>query len=80
MRPSSTLERLSSKYDLLIGEQNTLVLGNNVKGNKPLALVFDHDQYGLVLDILSLVKALSLHVHRMVSSEIDELRLLFHHF
>lgn len=76
---SPALERIVSKYVLPMREENTQVFfDNNADGEHTVALVFAHDRHGLVLDIVSVLKALSVRVHRMASSESDALRLLFH--
>lgn len=75
---SPALQKLSSKYVLPMREENTQVFfDNSVDNDHTLLLVFANDRHGLVLDIVSVLKALSIRVHRTASSESDALRLIF---
>lgn len=75
---SPALEKLSSKYVFPMREENTQVFfDNSVDDDHTLLLVFAHDRHGLVLDIVSVLKALSICVHRTASSQNDALRVIF---
>lgn len=74
---SPALKKLSSKYVFPMREENTQVFfDNSVHPDRTLLLVFASDRHGLALDVVSVLKALSVRVHRTASSESDALRLI----
>lgn len=74
---SPALEKLLDKYVFPMREENTQVFfDNSVSDHSTLMLVFAQDRHGLVLDVVSVLKALSVRVHRTASSESDSLRLI----
>lgn len=74
---SPALEKLTSKYVFPMREGHTQVFfDNSVSDQHTLAIVFARDRHGLVLDVVSVLKALGVRVHRTASSENDALRLL----
>lgn len=75
---SPALEKIASKYVFPMREENTQVFfDNSIDDQHTMLLVFAHDRHGLVLDIVSVLKALSVRVHRTASSENDALRVIF---
>lgn len=76
---SPALERLSTKYVFPMREHHTQVFFDNSMDNqRTLAIVFAEDRHGLVLDIISVLKALGIRVHRVANGENDAVRLLMH--
>lgn len=74
---SPALHHLVHKYVLPMREDNTQVFfDNSLHAEHTLMLVFANDRHGLVLDVVSVLKALSVRVHRVASAESDTLRLL----
>lgn len=74
---SPALERLADKYIFPMREDNTEVfVDNSVDDSKTLMIVFTKDRHGLVLDVVSVLKALGVRVHRVASSENEALRLI----
>lgn len=77
MSDSPALEKLAAKYVFPMREGHTQVFfDNSVSDAHTLAVVFAEDRHGLVLDVVSVLKALGVRVHRSASSESDALRLL----
>lgn len=74
---SPALSKLSNKYVLPMRENNTQVFfDNSVHESHTLLLIFTTDRHGLVLDVVSVLKALNVRVHRSATSENDSLRLI----
>lgn len=74
---SPALDRLMDKYLFPMREDNTQVFfDNNASPDHTLMIVFNPDRHGMVLDVVSVLKALSIRVHRIASSHSDALRLL----
>lgn len=74
---SPALEKLASKYVFPMREENTQVFfDNSIHPDHTVLIVFATDRHGLVLDIVSVLKALSIRVHRTASSESDALRVI----
>lgn len=74
---SPALQKLAGKYLFPMRENHTQVFfDNSVDDRHTLAIVFAEDRHGFVLDVVSVLKALSVRVHRSASSENDALRLL----
>lgn len=74
---SPALQKLSSKYVFPMREGQTQVFfDNSVSDTKTLLIVFAEDRHGLVLDVVSVFKALKVRVHRTASSHDEALRLL----
>lgn len=75
---SPALEKLALKYVFPMREENTQVFfDNNSHPEHTVLIVFATDRHGLVLDVVSVLKALSVRVHRTASSENDALRVIF---
>lgn len=74
---SPALDKMLTKYVFPMREENTQVFfDNSISDDQTLMIVFSPDRHGLVLDIVSVLKALSVRVHRIASSENDALRLI----
>lgn len=74
---SPALERLASKYVLPMREHHTQVFfDHGLHHDSTCVIVFTEDRHGLVLDVVSVLKALSIRVHRVATAESDALRLL----
>ena len=74
---SPALDKLLSKYVFPMREGNTQVFFDHSNGTaNTLMIVFAPDRHGMVLDIVSVLKALSVRVHRIASSESETLRLI----
>lgn len=74
---SPAVERLASKYVLPMREHHTQVFFDHASTHgSTCAIVFAEDRHGLVLDVVSVLKALSIRVHRVASGENESLRLL----
>lgn len=74
---SPALECVTSKYVFPMREENTQVFfDNSIHPDQTLLIVFARDRHGFVLDVVSVLKALSIRVHRVASSESDALRLV----
>lgn len=74
---SPALDRLMDKYLFPMREDNTQVFfDNHASPDHTLMIVFNPDRHGMVLDVVSVLKALSVRVHRIASSQSDALRLL----
>lgn len=77
METSPALDKLMGKYVFPMREENTTVFfDNSISDNSTLLVVFTTDRHGLVLDIVSVLKALHVRVHRIASSENDALRVI----
>lgn len=75
---SPAIEKLATKYVFPMREENTQVFfDNNSHPEHTVMVVFATDRHGLVLDVVSVLKALSVRVHRTASSENDALRVIF---
>lgn len=74
---SPALAKLATKYVFPMREDNTQVFfDNSVHDSRTLLLIFAEDRHGLVLDVVSVLKALKVRVHRSATSESDSLRLI----
>lgn len=74
---SPAIKRIASKYIFPMREYNTQVFfDNSCDDEHTLLIVFAKDRHGLVLDIVSVLKALGVCVSRTASSENDALQLL----
>lgn len=74
---SPALDKLARKYVFPMREENTQVFfDNNSHPEHTVMIVFATDRHGLVLDVVSVLKALSVRVHRTASSENDALRVI----
>lgn len=74
---SPALEKLISKYVFPMREDNTQVFFDNSQcADRTLMIVYTKDRHGLFLDVVSVLKALSVRVHRIASGQDDALRLL----
>lgn len=74
---SPALEKLTAKYVYPMREENTQVFfDNSIYPDRTLLIVFARDRHGLVLDVVSVLKALSIRVHRSASSESDAIRVI----
>ncbi|CAN8075866.1 unnamed protein product [Agarophyton chilense] len=76
---SPALEQLVAKYVFPMREHNTQVFfDNSLSDSHTIMIVFAEDRHGLVLDVVSVLKALSIRVHRTASSESDALQVMLH--
>lgn len=74
---SPALQKQSPKYVFPMREGQTQVFfDNSVSDTHTLLILFAEDHHGLVLDIVSVFKALKVRVHRTASSHDEALRLL----
>lgn len=74
---SPALQKVASKYVYPMREGNTQVFfDNSIHQDVTLLIVFATDHHGLVLDVVSVLKALSVRVHRTASAESDAIRVI----
>ncbi|PXF41059.1 Bifunctional uridylyltransferase/uridylyl-removing enzyme [Gracilariopsis chorda] len=77
VKSSPALDHLVQKYVFPMREHNTQVFfDNSLHDQHTLMIVFAEDRHGLVLDVVSVLKALSVRVHRTTSGENDALRFM----